>query len=313
VIEQGARVLVQGATGREARMVVRHMLAYGTAVAAGVTPGRGGEEVEGVPVHDTVADALAVHGPIAASLVSVPPAATLDAACEALAAGVPLLVVATENVPRLDAARLLQRAREHDAVVVGPNSVGLIRPAVRMKLGAIGGDDADRAFVPGEVAVVSRSGGLTVETALQLRLAGLGVSTAVSVGGDALVGTPPAALAERLARDPGTRAIVVIGEPGTRHELDLAAAIAAGRVDVPVVVHVPGRFMEAFPQGMRFGHAGAVIGGEDEAPGAKLRALAAAGALVAETYDEVVPLVRRALDAAPTTAGPGGVGASRGG
>src|SRR6185436_9070336 len=151
VIERGARVVIQGATGREARMVVRHMLAYGTPVAAGVTPGRGGEEVEGVPVHDSVEDAVAAGGPIAASLVSVPPAATLDAACEALAAGVGLLVVATENVPRLDAARLVARAREHGATVVGPNSVGLIRPGERMKLGAIGGDDADRAFAPGPV------------------------------------------------------------------------------------------------------------------------------------------------------------------
>ena len=295
MIERGARVVIQGATGREARMVVRHMLAYGTPIAAGVTPGRGGEEVEGVAVHDSVEDAVAAGGPIAASLVSVPPAATLDAACEALAAGVGLLVVATENVPRLDAARLVARAREHGATVVGPNSVGLIRPGERMKLGAIGGDDADRAFAPGPVAVISRSGGLTVETALGLRLAGLGVSTAVSVGGDAIIGTPPAALAERLAADPGTRAIVVVGEPGTRHELDLADAIAAGRIGVPVVVHVPGRFMEDFPQGMRFGHAGAVIGGDDERPGPKLRALAEAGALVAETYGEIVPLVRDAL------------------
>jgi succinyl-CoA synthetase alpha subunit len=313
VIEGGARVVVQGATGREARMVVRHMLAYGTPVAAGVTPGRGGEQVEGVPVHDSVEAAVRAVGPVAASLVSVPPAATLDAACEALAAGVGLLVVATENVPRLDAARLLARAREHGATVVGPNSVGLIRPDVRMKIGAIGGDDPDRAFAAGPVAVISRSGGLTVETALGLRLAGLGVSTAVSVGGDAIIGTPPAALAVRLAADPATRAIVVVGEPGTRHELDLAEAIAAGRIGVPVVVHVPGRFMEDFPQGMRFGHAGAVIGGEDERPGAKLDALAAAGALVAETYGDVVPLVRDALardrvpppatDAAPIAAG----------
>jgi succinyl-CoA synthetase alpha subunit len=305
VIARGDRVVVQGATGREARMVVRHMLAYGTPVTAGVTPGRAGDEVEGVPVHDSVEAAAAAHGPIAASLVSVPPAAALDAACEALAAGVRLLVVATENVPRLDAARLVARAREHGATVVGPNSVGLIRPAERMKLGAIGGDDADRAFAPGAVAVISRSGGLTVETALQLRLAGLGVSAAVSVGGDAVIGTPPASLAARLAEDPATEAVVVIGEPGTRHELDLAEAVAAGRIGVPVVVHVPGRFMEDFPQGMRFGHAGAVIGADDERPGAKLRALAEAGALVADTYGELVPLVREAL-AAPISASGGG-------
>ena len=313
VIERGARVVVQGATGREARMVVRHMLAYGTAIAAGVTPGRGGEDVDGVPIYDSVEDAVAAGGPIAASLVSVPPAATLDAACEALAAGVGLLVVATENVPRLDAARLRR---------TGPGARGHRRRAQLRRPDPPGRADEARRdrrrrrrprVRPGAVAVMSRSGGLTVETALGLRLAGLGVSTAVSVGGDAIVGTPPAPLAERLAADPGDACRRGLGEPGTRHELDLADAIAAGRIGVPVVAHVPGRFMEDFPQGMRFGHAGAVIGGDDERPGPKLRALAEAGALVAETYGEIVPLVRDALarhrvpppsaDAAPMAAG----------
>jgi succinyl-CoA synthetase alpha subunit len=298
VIDAGARIVVQGATGREARMVVGHMLAYGTAVAAGVTPGRAGVEVDGVPVFDRVADASAAildGAPFDISLVSVPPAAALGAACEALEAGIVLLVVATENMPRLDVARLLARAREHSATVVGPNSVGVICPRLRLKVGAIGGDDADRAFAPGPVAVISRSGGLTVETALQLRLAGIGVSTAVSVGGDAMVGTPPAPLAARLAADGFTRAIVVVGEPGTRHELDLADAVAAGEIAIPVIAHVPGRFTESFPRGARFGHAGAIIGDDDERPSAKAAALAAAGVHVAETYDQIVPLVQSAL------------------
>jgi len=292
LLPEAPRVLVQGATGREARMVVEHMVAYGTDVRAGVTPGRGGATVAGVPIFDAVAEAVAAVGPLDATLVSVPPAATLDAIEEALAAGVRMLVVATEHVPVRDAMRALWLAREAGAVVVGPNSVGVIAPGRRVKIGAIGGDRADRAFAPGPVGIISRSGGLTVEVALQLRLAGIGVSTAVSIGGDALTGLSAADAARLLGADPETSMLVVIGEPGTRQELDLAEAVAAGAIRLPVVAHVPGTFVERFPRGTRFGHAGAVVRAGAETPTAKRAALAAAGVHVAHTFDEIVPLVR---------------------
>jgi len=185
LFDRPPRILVQGITGREARMAVGHMLAYGTKIHAGVTPGRAGQDVDGVPVFDTVAHAAAATGgAFDATIVYVPPLAALGAAEEALACDVPFLLVVTENIPAHDSLRLLARAREHGATVIGPNSVGVIEPARRLKLGPIGGDSPDRAFEPGEVAVLSRSGGLTVEVALQLRLAGLGVSTAVSIGGE---------------------------------------------------------------------------------------------------------------------------------
>jgi succinyl-CoA synthetase alpha subunit len=159
------RVLVQGITGREGRMVVSHMLAYGTEVHAGVTPGRAGETVERVPVFDTVAQAVAeAGGPFDVSIVYVPPLAALEAVADAVNAAVPFLIVVTENIPVHDSLRLLALARGRSATVIGPNSVGLIEPERRLKLGAIGGDNPDRAFVPGRVAVLSRSGGLTVET-----------------------------------------------------------------------------------------------------------------------------------------------------
>ena len=207
------RVLVQGITGREAAMVVGHMLAYGTPVVAGVTPGRGGQQVQGVPVFDTVARAVAATG-ATATLISVPPAGALDAVLEALAAGLRLLALVTERVPRHDAVRAVTAARAAGATLIGPNCTGLIVPARRLKLGPIGGDRPERCFAPGRVAIVSRSGGMTAECAWMVRRAGEGVSLAVSVGGDPLIGTRPAAILAALERDSATAAAVLWGEPG---------------------------------------------------------------------------------------------------
>jgi succinyl-CoA synthetase alpha subunit len=273
-------------------MVVRHMLSYGTAVHAGVTPGKRGELIEGVSVYDTVEEAAeATGGLFDVAVTYVPPLAALDAAAEAIAAGVRLLFVPTENVPLLDALRLLDYARERDVTVIGPNSVGVIAPKDRFKLGAIGGDAPERAFVPGNVGVMSRSGGLTAEVSLQLRRAGLGVSTAVSIGGDAMIGTTPAGLYARFADDADTDAVVYVGEPGTLLEEDLAAELEQRRHDTPLVAVVPGDFLEDFPRGTAFGHAGAVIEARFGSPREKRRVLAEAGAQVAECFDDVVPLV----------------------
>jgi succinyl-CoA synthetase alpha subunit len=294
--EAPPRIVVQGATGREARMVVGHMRAYGTEVAAGVTPGRGGDEVDGVPVFDTVvAAAAATGGAFDAALVSVPPLAALDAVAEAVAAGVGLVLVATENVPLHDAMRLLALARETGAAVVGPNSVGLISPADGLKLGAIGGERPARAFVPGRVGVMSRSGGLTAEVGLQLRLRGLGVSTAVGIGGEAMIGTPPAELLRRFRADPDTDVVVYVGEPGLLLEEELAAELAGAPAATPLVAVVLGGFMEEFPPGTVFGHAAAVIEQGRGRPRDKARVLADAGARVADSFDNLFPLVEDAL------------------
>jgi succinyl-CoA synthetase alpha subunit len=276
-------------------MVVHHMRNYGTVSAAGVTPGRGGDYVEDVPVFDTVEEAAAATGgPFDAALVSVPPLAALDAVAESIAAGVSFLLVATENVPLHDSLKLLSLAREHGATLIGPNSVGVIVPAARLKLGAIGGERPERTFVPGAVGVISRSGGLTAEVGLQLRLRGMGVSTAVSVGGDAMIGTSPAELLRRFRADTATEAIVYIGEPGTRLEEELAAVLAEDTAGPPLVAIVLGRFMEEFPHGTVFGHAGAVIERGHGNPSEKIEALAEAGALVADTFDDVFNLVQEA-------------------
>ncbi len=274
-------------------MVVAQMNAYGTQVVAGVTPGKAGAQVDGVPVFDTVDAARAGSGgsPFAVSIVYVPPFAALDAVSEAVEAGIELILVVTENIPLHDAIRLHALAREARATVIGPNSVGLIEPARRIKLGAIGGDQPDRAFVPGRVAVISRSGGLTAEVGLQLRRRELGVSIAVSIGGDALIGLEPADVARALGEDDETEVILYVGEPGTSMEERLAEAIARGEIEKPVVALILGEFMEDFPQGTVFGHAGAVIEKGLGSPREKKRRLEHAGATVVESLDDAISYV----------------------
>lgn len=290
LVPPSPRIVVQGITGREASMVVAQMNAYGTHVAAGVTPGKEGAEVGGVPVFDTVEAARGGTGgrPFDVSIVYVPPFAALDAVGEAVEAGIGLILVVTENIPLHDAIRLHALTREANARVIGPNSVGLIAPARRLKLGAIGGENPDRAFSRGRIGVISRSGGLTAEIGLQLRRRGLGVSTAVSIGGDALIGLEPADVAKALADEAETEAIIYIGEPGTSMEERLAAAITVGEITIPVVALILGEFMEGFPNGTVFGHAGAVIERSEGSPREKKRQLARAGAVVAESIEDAI-------------------------
>jgi succinyl-CoA synthetase alpha subunit len=289
------RVLVQGITGREAAMVVGHMLAYGTPVAAGVTPGRGGQQVHGVPVFDTVMAAVAATG-VTATLISVPPAGALDAVLEALAAGLRLLALVTERVPRHDAVKAVAAARAAGATLIGPNCTGLIAPARRLKLGPIGGDRPERCFAPGRVAVVSRSGGMTAECGWMVRRAGEGVSLAVSVGGDPLIGTRPAELLAALERDPATAAAVLWGEPGATYEEEVADLLLAGGFTKPLIAHVAGRFIKDLPAGAVFGHAAALVQGEAGRLSAKTARLRAAGALVADRLDDLGGLLRGALN-----------------
>jgi succinyl-CoA synthetase alpha subunit len=294
LITSSTRLMVQGITGREASMVTRHMLDYGTPVVSGVTPGRGGQDVEGVQVFDTVSQAMSQTQPNA-SLVSVPPAATLDAVAESIASQIPLIVIATEGIPQHDVLRMLELSDEAGTVIVGPNSVGVIRPGDSVKIGAIGGEHPSRAFQPGRIGVMSRSGGMTAEIGLTLRLAGYGVSTAISVGGDALIGSTPATLLAEFQDDPDTDAVILFGEPGTRFEEDVAHRITAGEFTKPLIALIAGVFTESLPEGTAFGHAAAIIEGESGRPSAKRAALREAGALVADTLDEVPGLLSSAL------------------
>ncbi|MBI4530658.1 MAG: CoA-binding protein, partial [Candidatus Latescibacteria bacterium] len=181
-----SNIMVQGITGREASMVVKHMREYGTPVVAGVTPGKGNSYVCDNPVFDTVS-AAKMHVEINTSSIYVPPLSALDACVEALDNGIELLLIITENVPLHDMMKIITLAEEKHTRVVGPNSVGIITPGSRAKLGPIGGDNPDRCFIPGNIGIISRSGGMTAEIALTLKRQGWGVSTAISVGGDPIL------------------------------------------------------------------------------------------------------------------------------
>jgi succinyl-CoA synthetase alpha subunit len=294
LVDQGTKIVIQGVTGREARMVTRCTLAYGTPIAAGVTPGRGGQSVEGVPVYDTLATACGEHD-INTSIVYVPPASVYDAVGEAIHCGIRLICIPTENVPQQDAIKLLALARSAEARVVGPNSLGIISPGHRVKLGAIGGDNPARCFSPGPVGIISRSGGMTAEMAWTVKQAGFGVSAAVSVGGDALIGSSPCEILQLFQADDETRLVVYFGEPGTTFEEELAEFLRTERSCKPLLCLVAGRFTEEMPEGTVFGHAASLISGDTGRPSAKLRLLREAGAIVADSLEDVVSYTQETL------------------
>jgi succinyl-CoA synthetase alpha subunit len=230
LIDAETTFIVQGITGREAVNLTRECLDYGAGakVVGGVTPGRLGREVHGVPVFDTVAQAVAHHGgagggPIHGSVVTVPPAFTKDAVFEAIENGIKLIVIVTERIPRRDVAQMVELATLRKARIIGPNCLGIIVPDV-IKMGGIGGParNAAQAYTPGPIGVISRSGGMTTEMSSTLSAAGLGQSTAVSIGGDAIIGSSYAELMPLFEADSQTRGIVIYTEPGGRMEAELA-------------------------------------------------------------------------------------------
>jgi len=287
------RILVQGITGREARMFTAESRAYGARIEAGVTPGRGGAHVAETPVYDTVAAACAEHH-LDATLISVPPAAAGDAALEAIAAGIPLVVITTERVPARDAARICEAADDAGVRVIGPNSLGVIVPG-ETRVGSAGGSAAQTArwYTPGRIAVLSRSGGMMTEIAAMLTRAGIGQRVCISIGGDAMVGSSLAQLYTILAADPATDAVVVFGEPGGTQEEELADLLG-GNEPIPVVAFIAGGFTDRL-QGVRFGHAGSIVRGTAGSPHGKQQRLTAAGAHMAARLDQIPDLVRGAL------------------
>jgi succinyl-CoA synthetase alpha subunit len=278
------RLLVQGITGREGSFHTQQMVAYGTRIVAGVTPGKGGESVAGVPVFDTVAEAVAATG-ANTSVVYVPPARAAEAILEAADAGIGLIVCITEGIPVWDMLRVLRALQGRPVRLVGPNCPGIITPGVA-KVGIMPG----HIHAPGTVGVVSRSGTLTYEVVWALTQAGLGQSTAVGIGGDPLVGTNFVDVLRLLAADPATRAVALIGEIGGSAEEEAAAYIAS--MNKPVAAFIAGR---TAPPDRRMGHAGAIIAGGVGTAADKMARLREAGALIAETPAQVAPLLAERL------------------
>lgn len=285
LIDEGTRVLVLGITGRVGRVQAEYMLAEGTRIVAGVTPGKGGQRVCGVPVFDSAAEAQRSE-PADAALVFVPPAAAEGAAREALEAGIGLLVLITEGVPVHATMRLRARCQAAGARLIGPATPGVISPG-RCKMGIMPG----RFFTPGPVGVVSRSGTLSYEVSAQLSAAGLGQSTVVGLGADPVVGTDATQLLELFEQDEQTRVVVVVGEVGGTQE-ERAARFAGQGMRKPVVAYVAGRCAVS---GVPMGHAGALVRAGTGTAAEKMAAFEAAGAAVARRPSAVVPLVRAAL------------------
>ncbi len=300
LIDEDTTFIVQGITGREAVNLTRECLDYGSKIVGGVTPGRKGREVHGVPVFDTVAQVIAHNGGEVpdGSVVTVPPGFTKDAVLEAIEAGVKLIVIVTERIPRRDVAQMVELANMRGARIIGPNCLGLIVPGVA-KMGGIGGParNAAQAYQPGSVGVMSRSGGMTTEISSTLTAAGLGVSTAVSIGGDAIIGSAYAELMPLFEADEQTEAIVIYTEPGGRMEAQLAEWVAENDSRLPIVAFMAGRFMDdEAMKGMSFGHAGTIVEGKEDTATEKIARLEAAGIPVVERIDEIPDAVKRKLE-----------------
>ena len=289
--DQDTKVIIQGITGREAASFTKDMLDYGTRVVAGVTPGKQGQEVHGVPVYDTVRGALKEH-PVDASVISVPPGMVKGAVLEAVENHIKLLVVVSERVPRKDVIEFLEAAREQDTRVIGPNTLGIISPE-RVKLGMAGGpvEDVKKAYTPGNVGIASRSGGMTTEIANLLTTHGIGQSTCVGIGGDPVVGTNFLDLIPLFDQDPETKAVVLFCEPGGIIEESLAELVISQKIALPIVAFIAGRFVDDMP-GVRFGHAATIVEGNKGTAKGKVESFKKAGIHVAESFSDIVKILR---------------------
>jgi len=285
LVDKNTRVLCQGITGSAGRFHTRQCLDYGTQVVAGVTPGKGGTAVEGVPVFDTVEQAVAETG-ANASMIFVPPAFAADAILEAVDAGIKLIVAITEGIPVLDMVRVSQVLRQSEAILIGPNCPGIITPG-ECKIGIMPGYIHRR----GPIGVVSRSGTLTYEAVWQLTRLGLGQSTCVGLGGDPIVGTSFVDLLQRFNEDPETEGVMLIGEIGGTAEEE-AAEFVRQHMRKPVAAFIAGR---TAPPGKRMGHAGAIVAGGRGTAGEKITALVSAGITVAQSPADMGAAMQRAL------------------
>ena len=281
IISQDSKIIVQGITGSEGSFHAASMLRYGTGIVAGVTPGKGGQEVEGVPVYNTVAEAVDKHS-ADTSITFVPARFASDAVLEAIDAGIRALVVITEGIPQKDAIEFVARAGIKGGVtIIGPNCPGIISPLHRIKVGIM----PEHIFKPGSIGIASRSGTLTYEIAWHITSAGLGQSTCVGLGGDAIVGLDFITLLELFKDDEDSKSVVLIGEIGGNAEELAAEYIAETGYPKPVVAYIAGRMA---PPGKRMGHAGAIIMGESGTAKSKIDAFARAGVPVADRPSDIV-------------------------
>lgn len=286
LVNKNSRVLVQGITGREGAFHARKMREYGTNVVAGMTPGKGGQQQDGVPVFNTVAEAVEKTG-ADTSIIFVPAPGAADSIVEAADAGIKLVVCITDGVPTLDMVRAANYLKEKDVNLIGPNCPGLISPG-ECKVGIMPAE----VYTRGPIGVISRSGTLTYETCDHITRAGSGVSTCIGVGGDPVIGIKFIDALKLFRDDPETRVVIIIGEIGGSDEEIAAAYIKESAYPKPVVAFISGR---SAPPGKRMGHAGAIISGGRGTPQAKVAAFEGAGVPVGNTLEEVVQMAKEKL------------------
>jgi succinyl-CoA synthetase alpha subunit len=293
LIDETKRVIVQGITGREGQARTRLMKEYGTSIVGGVTPGRGGQEVEGLPVFDTVEEAWEDLGPVDVSVLFIPAPLVRDAALEAIDAGVKLLVIVPDRVPIYDVLEIAKAADSAGASFVGPNTLGVLSPDKGV-LGMIGGRAASARswFFPGPVGVCSRSGGITSSMAYYLAQEGIGATTLVHVGGDAIVGLPLPKVVRLFQDDADTKAVVMFGEIGTSQEEQVADLVEQGEVTKPVIAYIGGKGAKS---GTRFSHAGAIIEGGRGTREGKVARLQEVGARVVENFGDIPKVTKEVL------------------
>lgn len=284
IVNQNTKVIVQGITGKQGSFHTRQMLAYGTKVVAGVTPGKGGIIFEGVPVYDTV-QAVLENLQVDATVIFIQAAIAKDAVMEALEAGIGIVVVITEHIPIHDELEFISYARRKGAILIGPNTFGIISSG-KCKIGI----PPNQFFIPGPVGLVSRSGTLAYEIAKKLAEAGFGQSTAVGMGGDCVKGLTFVEILKLFEADPETRAVVLIGEIGGDAEEE--ASVYIKEMTKPVVAYIAGK---SAPPEKQMGHAGAIIRGGRGTYQGKVKALSKAGALVAEMPSEVPEKISKLL------------------
>jgi len=289
LIDENTKIIVQGLSGFQAKFDTQGSLRYGSNVVAGVVPGRKGETVLDLPMYNTVKEAVDNEG-AEATVIYVPAAGGKDAILEAANAGIKLAVVVSEKVPYRDFAEAYRISSDKGMRIIGPNSNGLISSG-KAKMGILGNDD--RYFAPGYVGVLSRSGGMNHEICNLLVRADLGQSTAVSIGGDPMVGLSFKEGLELFQEDDETKAVAMYCEPGGRMEEIAADFVKSGGITKPVLAFVAGKFMENMPEGMPFGHAGAIIEGGSGKPSVKMKIMEDAGITVARRMDDIPELIKQ--------------------
>lgn len=283
IINKDTHVIVQGGTGKQGSYHVKAMLKYGTKVVAGVTPGRGGNQVGGLPVYDTVREAKERHK-IDASLIMVPAPFVLSAAIEAIDAGVPLIVIVTEHIPVRDTMKIKALAQEKGCRLLGPNTIGVINCREKVKIGIMPGF----LYGSGKIGLISRSGTLSHETASNLMFKGLGVSTVIGIGGDQIIGTDFVDALKDFKEDQDTEAVVMLGEIGGNREEKAAEYLQSCDYGKPVFCFIAGRNA---PPGKKMGHAGAIIQGSAGTVQSKEDKLRQAGVRIAVSLEDLVESV----------------------